>query len=262
MALDRSPSRVDRGLGVLFILLIFLLPAGVAAQEIVIASPSNIPPKSYLEDGVGKGLYVDILEWVLQDAGYRYKFEFVPWKRGYYMAETGKAGIAGLSKTSDRLKIFDYSDPIYVGELVIVVKQGKEFEFESIEDLAGKSLAILRGSSFGDRYQKAVADELFTVVDITSLVYGLHMLLAGRVDGMILGPGEYGLKSAVAQGSDLRVDQFSILPRPFKRDAEHLGFHKSLDMKPFLEKFNASLEKSRRLNIQQEIIDRHFPVDR
>ena len=84
------------------------------------------------------------------------------------------------------------------------------------------------------------------------------MLLKGRGDALLIGPGQYGLRDAVDSDSSLKISDFSILPVPFKRDAKYLGINKSMAMKPFLKKFNASLKKAWNSGVVDQLVNKYY----
>lgn len=127
---------------------------------------------------------------------------------------------------------------------MIIVKKGKEFPYKTISDLRGKRVAVDLGSSYGDLYDKAVREGVFKLLEFSTPSHSLIMLKNGRANALLLGPGKYGLKEIVDADRKLQMNQFSILPVPFKTDAKHLGFHKSMNMGPFLKKFNISLKNA------------------
>ena len=231
---------------------------GARSEELLIMGYDSGPPKYYVENGEQKGLVVDLVRWVLDDMDRPHRMELVPWKRAYTSALRGNSGVIGLSMNSERLEIFDYSDPLFSEDLMVIVKKGREFPFETVEDLKGKVVAVGRGASYGDEYDEAVEEGVFEVSSFTRPAHGLRMMLAERVDALLLGPGKYGLKRVLEADGELQMHQFSILPVPFKRDAKYLGFHKSREMKPFFEKFNKALKKARDSGVVDELLESYY----
>jgi hypothetical protein len=72
----------------------------------------------------------------------------------------------------------------------------------------------------------------------------------------MIGPGRTAFNIAIEQDHRLiqKKDQFVILPIPFKRDPNYLGFAKSANMKPFLLRFNAVLKQGFESGDLQKII--------
>ncbi|MCK5877739.1 MAG: transporter substrate-binding domain-containing protein [Candidatus Marithrix sp.] len=140
---------------IILFFVIILLTSGTAVfcDDLFIFGNHDKPPKYYLENKTPKGILIDIMRYVKAETGYSFNIKLYPWKRAYYNALKGKGGIIGLSKNSERLKIFDYSDVMYYDELVLVVLKGNEFPFDKIEDIKGKTLGVQRGSSYGDEFE-------------------------------------------------------------------------------------------------------------
>ncbi len=243
----------------LFLCWVLVFPGNIFAQALLITGADNGPPKYFIENGNTKGFIVDITRWVLEDMGYPHKIRLYPWKRAYRYALDGEAAIIGLSISSQRLTLFDYSNPLFYGDLMVVVKEGHEFEFNSIADLAGKRIAVSRGASYGDAFNEAVIEGVFEIEEYSRSANVLHMILNNRgVDALIIGPGKYGLAAVVDSDDQLRMEQFTMLPVPFKRDAKYLGIAKTLQMKPFIKKFNESLKKAWDRGVVDRLVDKYF----
>lgn len=244
---------------VLVSMIFFCMYGSAYADELLIVGDDASAPKYYLENGTPKGFIVDIVVWCLQDMKEPYTIKLYPWKRSYQMSLDGKGGIIGLSINSERLKIFDYSEPLYYDDLMVVVKKGKEFPFQSISDLKGKIIGVSRGTSYGDAFDQAVADKIFTIYEVSKTVQALQMVAAERpIDAVLMGPGKLGLQKVIATQEKFQMDEFSILPVPFKRDTKHLGILKSLGMQNFLTQFNASLKKGQDAGVFDKMIESYY----
>lgn len=232
----------------------------VLGNEVTILGSDYNSPKIYGEDLLSKGILVDIVKYIDGQMGnHTFNIELYPWARAYRMALAAKGGIIGLSKTSDRLKLFDYSDVIYYDEVVIVVLKSQVFDFNTINDLKGKMMGIGRGGSFGDEYEKAKKEGLFEVKEDNGPVFRLVDLLENRIDCALMSPGEFALNETVKRHKHLmkNKDRFVILPKPFKRDPNFLGFSKKMGMQSFLKDFNKTLKLGLENGKIQNIIDSH-----
>jgi len=231
----------------------------VFSAEITILGNDYKPPKYYLEYGKPKGILIDILRSIDQETEHSFAIRLYPWKRAYLMAADGKGGIVGLSKTTERLKIFDYSDVIYYDELLLVVLKGHEFPYEKIEDLAGKRVGVRRGSSYGDAYERG-KQEIFTIDEDTTSVGRLYKLLAQRIDVAIIGPGKAGFNNVLRNNPALmqHKDAFVVLKKPFMVDPNYLGFAKTMHMQDFLQEFNRILHKKYKDGTVQRVIDTYM----
>lgn len=251
-----SISRVRLPVALGAFLSLACLPA--AAQALLVVGPNDAPAKYYMDGEQQKGFILDIVEWCLDDMGADCAVKLYPWPRAYQMALDGKAGVFGLSVNSERLAIFDYSQPIFTEDLMVIVKKGREFPFAGVEDLRGKYVGAVRGASYGDVFDKAVKDGVFKIEGAVDVERSFVMLAAGRLDAVLFGPGEFGLRSVLAAHPGLRKEDYSILPVPFKRDSKHLGFLKKMGMTDFIRAFDASLEKAKKSGVVEALISRYY----
>ena len=241
-------------------MILLLFATGVLGEEITILGNDYSPPKISMEGETPAGILTDIVQYLDQQMpDYTLKIELYPWARAYESAVAGKGGIIGLSMTAERLKIFDYSEPVYYDEVAIVVLKGQEFPFETIEDLQGKTIGIGRGGSFGEEYEKAKQSGLFKIEEDNGPVMRLKKLLAKRMDCAFINPGAAALRYAVKQDEELlqHAEEFVVLPTPFRRDPNFLGFSKKMGKTDFLQAFNAELKKAYESGAIQKIIDQY-----
>jgi len=213
--------------------------------KLTILGNDKKPPKIYLDNGVPKGILIDMMEWIGREMNCQFSYTLVPWKRAYYWGALGKGALIGFSKTEEREKIFDYSNVMYYNEMILVVLKGKEFPFKTIDDLKGKKLGVVLGASFGQEFESALKKGIFTTVPNTEPQARLLQLLKGRVDAVLIGPGKTAFETTLKKDPKLlkNRDKFTILPKPFTNDPNYLGILKKLNMKEFLTKFNKALKK-------------------
>ena len=233
-------------------------PAASAADPIVIFGNSSKPPKSWLDEGSPKGILVDILREVEARTGLVFDIRLMPWKRAYMNALDGQGGIFGLSRNKKRLNLFDFSEVQYVEELRLVVLKGNEFTYRTIDDLKGKTLGVTRGASYGDEFDRAKG-QVFTPSEDSSPVCRLRMLLAGRIDAALIGPGEAALNFALARDKKLSEhrDRFVMLPPSFVRDDNYIGFAKAMQRTETLDRINRALRELQRDGVIEQIEARY-----
>ncbi|MCP4120097.1 MAG: amino acid ABC transporter substrate-binding protein [Desulfobacteraceae bacterium] len=232
-------------------------------REIAILGNDYKIPKIYNDNGKPKGILVDIMKYAEKKLDCRFTIKLYPWARAYLLATQGKGGLIGLSKTSERLKIFDYSDVVYYDEVILVVVKGKEFPFETMEDLKGKRLGIGLGGSFGEEFEKAKKAGLFYAIKDDGPVERLHKLLMGGIDAAFISPGRIAFYQTLKKDKKLLKarDIFAILPKPFNRDQKFLGFSKDMKMQPFLKAFNQVLKEGHESGEIDKIIDQYAKLD-
>lgn len=241
----------------LFAALLLSAPAP-AADPIVIFGNDCKPPKSWVDRGRPKGVLVDILHEIEARTGLSFDIRLMPWKRAYMSALEGRGGIFGLSKNMERLSLFDFSEVMYVDEMRLVVLKGREFAYHKVEDLKGMTLGVTRGASYGDDYDRAKG-RVFIPSEDSGPISRLRMLLAGRIDAALIGPGEASVRFTITQDRMLmdNRDQFVILETPFVQDDNYIGFAKSLERRDVLDKIDRALLEMRRDGTFRRIEDRY-----
>ena len=245
-----------------FVSTILLNGAVSYSCELVIYGNHQKPPKYYLYNNTPTGILVDIMKYTEQETDCSFDIQLYPWKRAYINALKGNGGIIGLSKNTERLKIFDYSDVMFYDDLLLVVLKGNEFDYKNIKDLKGKTLGVQRGGSFGDEFERGKAG-IFKVIEDDGQISRLRRLLKGRIDVALIGPGRIGLDMVIAQDQLLSKskEQFVVLSKPFKRDPNFLGFKKTMNMSGFIKKFNKAIEQCRKSGECQKIVDSYSVLD-
>ncbi|AMK10663.1 substrate-binding periplasmic protein [Pseudodesulfovibrio indicus] len=223
------------------ILLLAVAPAW-AAEPVVIFGNHATPPKSWMENGTPRGILVDILHEIEARTGISFDIRLMPWKRAYMLAQAGNGGLIGLSKTKERLTIFDYSGAMYYDEIRLVVLKGNEFPYKTVSDLKGKVVGVTRGASYGDDFDSAKG-RVFTPSEDTGPLCRLRMLLVKRIQVALIGPGEASVRHTIENDTDLRKhrDEFSILPAPFNHDPNYIGFEKGMRMGDTLREIDKAL---------------------
>lgn len=230
------------------------------AANIAVVGNASAPPKISLEQQQPSGILVDILDYASrQMPDQHFDLKLYPWARAYQMASTGQAGIIGLSRNDVRATLFDFSKPIYEDEIIIVVRRGYAFPYHTISDFKGRTIGMVLGGSFGQDFEQGIEDGAFSVDEDNRPDVRLRKLLAGRIDAALINPGRGALAKVLEMDPELlkHADDFEVLPVPFKRDPNYLGFPKSMGMTDTLKTFDAVIEKGYRNGDIPRIIQRY-----
>jgi len=226
------------------LLLLFSISVVLADEKVYIFANEYKPPKVWTTtDGVHKGILVEILKEVEKELDVKLEIETFPWARSYKMALNHKGGIVGISKNKEREEIFDYNSvALFDDTMILVTKKGKEFKFDHIKDLKGKKIGYCRGCSFGDIFEEA--KRYFIPVETDdSREQRLKLVLDGRIDAALLGPGEYALRKISKDSDNLDFEQFTILKKPLVVDPNYVAFSKKQNKKELLNQIDTILLK-------------------
>jgi polar amino acid transport system substrate-binding protein len=173
--------------------------------------------------------FTKIFSAIEKDLGIKFELQMYPWNRAVKLAGTGYALIFGLSHTPEREEIFTFSEPAMYQYLWLVTRTDRQFSFNKLEDLKGKTIGVVRGSKYGGEFD-AQKDKLFkTDDDIDAYAPRLKKLLNQRIDAMIFASGLTDAKEVekivnaikLYKDSDPQTSpniQFSVLPMPVLKD--------------------------------------------
>lgn len=225
-------------------------------EEIKIFGNEARPPKIWLEGGTPKGILVDILRYAEPELGIKFKIELYPMARAIKYSYDNNGGVIGFSKTEDRLRDFDYSDPVYTDDIILVVKKGREFKFEKIEDLREKTVVYQRGASYGPVFEEA--KKVFVPVETNNSVSGLLFINAERADAIVISPGIKALQALLDDQLLVNLkNAFVPLPNPLAIDQNYLAFHKDMKMGDFIKRFNILIKKGKESGDINRIIEKY-----
>ncbi|WP_373988722.1 substrate-binding periplasmic protein [Duganella sp. BuS-21] len=172
-----------------------------------------------------------LLNEVERELGIVFELRMYPWARAERYALDGTALIFGLPKSADRLRALRYSEVAAYNKLWIVTRSDATFRFNTIEDLRGKSVGLVRGYDYGEEVERARGTIFRTDENIASRSTRLTRLMLKRVDAVLLfqpstqtaaevetevntymAPRLAGIGAAANTG-------YSVLPKPIATDA-------------------------------------------
>lgn len=122
----------------------------VHAQEkvYIIGTDTTYAPFEYVdEEGDFVGIDMDLLEAIAEDQGFEYELRILGFNAAVQALESNQVDgvIAGMSITDERKEAFDFTDPYYSSGSQFAVLE--DSDVDSLEDLAGKSVAVKTGTT-------------------------------------------------------------------------------------------------------------------
>ena len=184
---------------------IFSLPGrAVADKELVILS-SNYPPHIYEENGVIKGLRVELLAELFKRMGYTYVPKIMPWARAVTMIKVGQAdGICSIWYKPEREAYLSYPKFPYVLEVQGIYQRAgtREIHYKSLLDFKGMKIGTIRGFAYPKEFMKS---PLFKIETVATDKQNFIKLAMGRLDIVI---GDSVVGDYTIQQEDLRDKVF------------------------------------------------------
>ena len=228
-----------------------------SGETLVVLGDDRYAPLIYTKDAKPAGLLPAILLRAEKLSGDHYEIRLTPWKRAYALAADGEGGLIGVSYTTERAKLFDFSKSVYNDDIQVVTRIDRRFHFATLVDLKGKLFGGVNGASYGDEVDKAIAEGVFAVERDVGQAGRLRKVLAGRLDGAFVGNGQAGLNAIVASDQELRQHRQSLvsLPTALARDPLHLAFAKSANKRAAISRFDAAIANLQKSGELQRMID-------
>ena len=223
-------------------------------SEIIFVDEGN-PPFMYKDDnGEVAGFYPALLNKIFKNMGIPLEIKAYPWKRLLDLSSRGKGGVGGIYENAERLKIYDYSkELLFLETISVVTLKTNPLLYESIGDLKGKQIGVIRGWSYGKDFDAANARKSFTVQEVASDELNLKKLEAGRIEVLV------GLKLSVLNTAQkLGIDEKIVIKEtPIVVNPTYVAFSKKADKTKVLSQFDAELRKFKENGGFQNLYDQY-----
>jgi ABC-type amino acid transport substrate-binding protein len=228
-----------------FSVLIFsCLPQGYAETIAVFGDDKHVPVLYLDAHSKPSGALADLLLKISEITGDKYDLHLTSWSRAFERARAGEGAIVGISRNKERQNLFDFSDAIHEENIQMVVRKGKEFSFESLEDLKGKIMGGLVGGRATAPLDLASLDETLDVDLSQQSSVQLNQLLKGEIDvALISGDIEAGpdwVLSGDVYFSQKR-EEFVVLKPALMNKWLHFAVAKSMGKQAVIERMNLAL---------------------
>jgi polar amino acid transport system substrate-binding protein len=247
-------SSMKLNLSILFVILISFPSLSNQSTQLTCYS-TTYAPYSFDEDGVVKGIDIDIIQYIAENIGVTVSFKIIPWARLKQTMLTGNidCAMAFLKDSEYAKQMIFMSHPITVGEYTIFVKKNNENQFKRFADLYGFTIGVNRGFKTPIAFQQAVSKGLIKKYDVGNEQQSFQMLLASRVDG-VLTDKNVGLFNL----QQMEIENTIALSKALASTPVFLVFSKKWQDNGIVDKFNHSLKAMQRDGTYQKIFDKYL----
>jgi polar amino acid transport system substrate-binding protein len=157
---------------------------GGGGEPLTVGSDIPYPPFEQGRPGHYTGFDVELMEAIAEKIGRKAEFQDTSFETIFRDVAQGKfdAVISAATITPEREKAVDFSNPYYLSEQAVLVKEGSEIE--SLEDLEGKTVAVQQGTT-----GQELAKEKLGGSEIRPYPEGpdaVNALKAGTVEGVVI----------------------------------------------------------------------------
>ncbi|WP_247938428.1 ABC transporter substrate-binding protein/permease [Streptococcus gordonii] len=228
----------------------FALGATAQADTVKIVSDTAYAPFEFKDsDQTYKGIDVDIINKVAEIKGWDIEMSFPGFDAAVNAVQAGQADaiMAGMTKTSEREKVFTMSDTYYDTKVVIATR--KENTISKYEQLKVKKVGVKTGTA-AQRFLEKNKDKYgytLKTFDTGDLMY--NSLSAGDVDAVM--DDQPVIEYAINQGQNLKISMKGEAVGSFA-----FGVKKGSKHEHLVTEFNEALAQMKEDGSLEEIINK------
>ncbi|MFO7751334.1 MAG: transporter substrate-binding domain-containing protein [Desulfobacteraceae bacterium] len=237
---------------------VFLLAVGAHAQPpaLVISCDQWEPYQTVDDTGVVGGFSTRIVRYVLEQLDVSIKsLRAYPWKRALDNIKKGRShALFSANFTRERTRFARYpEEPLVNSPWVLWVKKESGNRFDSMEDLKGKTVGVVRGYSYtrefwefvkaNNAYQVAASDET-----------NFKKLHGDRFEYVVAERGN-GFHLLKKLGFD---DIVPLDDHPIKSDGLYIMFNREKISRDFVAKFSSELKKFKQQPEYEKLVEEYF----
>jgi|GEM_PF-1662763 len=156
-------------------------PATASPPPLLFLGDKDYPPVAYLDNGVARGMDVDLANALGAPLHRPVRVELMDWNLAQQKVLNGQAdGLIGLSISPERQKVFDFAAPTFSREFGLIIR-ARDVTIHGVADLAGKRVGMTEGGyprSFFTNQRR------INIVLINNYQDGFNRLLNGSIDAM------------------------------------------------------------------------------
>lgn len=215
--------------------LIWASGSAFSADNLVISFDNANPPFMYERDGKPVGIYPALVGAAFKHMSVGITLQSKPWIRALRELDEGITGVGGLYRSAERERKYDFSQPIFVEKLLVYFNKSRPVNFSTVEDLAQLRIGVIRGWSYGERFDLARRAGHFTVEETPSDEQNFSKLDLARLDAVL----------AVAEAGAARMAthvNLQAAPTPLALNVTFLAFAKSAGKQALLKRFDRTLK--------------------
>ncbi len=211
------------------------------AGELVVGTEMQFAPFDFLDNGVQKGVNVDLLAEVGKELGVKVRFIDLPWPSILPGLEANKFDLVGGPVTITRARMQRYRFTLPIADAsVALLKRASDAAIAKPQDIAGKAVGGGKGSSQLEQLKQFVATlpEPAKVREYVDNNQAYADLTTGRIVAVA------NSLPNIAYVAAQRPDAFAVVTPPFgaKTYFAYVG-RKDADSEPLLQAIDAAIVK-------------------
>ncbi|MEY9975812.1 basic amino acid ABC transporter substrate-binding protein [Lysinibacillus sp. RC79] len=218
-----------------------------------VGTEATFAPFESLDDkGNIVGLDFDILQAIADEMGFEVEWQNIGWEPVFQTVKNGETdiGAAGISINKKRKETFDFTEPYYESQLLIVVKE--DSKIKSLADLKDKKISVQINATGHEAAKKLQGDSSPNIMAFENQPVAIKEMLNGNVDATI------GDNAVVYEYIKAHPKEKLKVIEDDAFEKEYYGFMVQKGNTELLNKLNEGLKKIKENGKIKEITGRDF----
>ncbi|KAB7705849.1 transporter substrate-binding domain-containing protein [Bacillus aerolatus] len=155
-------------------------------KKIIVGTDAAYAPFTYMDKGEIVGFDIDVVDAVMEEAGYEYEVKNMGWDALFEGTRQGNQldlAVCAITVSDDRKQTFDFSSPYY--ESTHMIMTNEDTAIKSANDLKGLTVGVLNGSTGQIAAEKILGQNSLDIKKYESDAVSIMSLKNGAVEAVI-----------------------------------------------------------------------------
>jgi len=225
-------------------------------DNIRIGTSGGYFPFTYTEKDELKGFDIDVWREIGRRLDKEVEFKTAKFSGLFGMLDTGKIDTISnqITITDKRKEKYSFSDPYVYSGAQLFVPVGNPENIQTIEDLAGKKVAVQVGTNYEEVIRKAAEEVDFEIINYDSgnMIKDVEM---GRADAFMMD------KVSIIELIKKNNLQIELAGKPVEYIENAFPFVVNSENKELIDEINGAMEEMRRDGTLEAISNKYFGMD-
>lgn len=238
----------------LLVITLFSSPLFGKNQPIQIVTSTGYPPFYYAENGILKGICIDVIENVFKQLDIEISYKQVSWKQMIFSAKKGRTdAVMPLFKNKAREKfLYFHENRIAIESNQIFAHKDSHIDsFKGYGSLSLYSVGVISGYSYGDDFDNQTS---ITKVNLPREIDILRMVIKKRIT---LGIGNRNVLLYHAQLHKIPKDELLFLKPNITEAPLYIGFSKKREHRELSKNFSNTLKQFKTSKTYKNILKKY-----
>lgn len=152
----------------------------------VVGTEATYAPMEYIdESGEIVGIDIDVVNAIAEEMGFEVEFQNIGWDPLFPAVKNGEIdfAVSSITITEDRQKEYDFTDPYYIANQLILVPE--DSDVESFEDLKDKKVAVQISTTGHEVVKGLLGETSDQIVAPENLPLAIGEMINGNADAVV-----------------------------------------------------------------------------